>query len=1317
MKNLADIVSYFDNGRELYLAEFPILGLKIKSCADEANNLVSPRVFLLSLFVKNAESLFTKNIRSFVDSQKLAQDLKSDLLLEIRKKEYLNYLKKIPEVENYHHLLKELEKCIEEYDYQAFLQTDILNPPDEEDYGVFARNLGDKFLDGHPYIKITHPEIYHLIKELILELDKLPESLQELIPFFNPKSIESSILRIKHIKHETKPFCYTVFNHRIDADRSYKEFKRFPFNFLAQEIKTYFQENSGSLYVKSEISKTLLMKEFIQAERSLLANQLADYKERYTTLMEQASKDAVSNENRIESLDSLNKDIEQLLDELSMAVYRLEQKRQAYQSSHASSLFSTHENLKKKYEENEQNQLDISYGQSPLPEAILSIGENACEVINVQKTLEAAIAEQIKNLAEAREILQRKQQQLKKEEKEAIKRWKHEVIEGHTIKAEDYAKKIKELIQKIHNITTKKFDITTTAEDLEFQLNSLQEDQGTLTIIQNALSAIRENIKNPAPCPKLLLQKEDGIEEEICKIYQDNCGLLCFECEEGLQSASRQLKFFSTELQKALTKARQNQLLESCKPELVKRIRQEKEEESKALQKRQKQIEDACNLCRGLAQNVLDLLKEPQANLNSILTAVIHKKQPSGSIQSIFNLNKLMTNEGVDQALNLMNILLEDKKGLEDTLTHVEEFNPPQRDQFTGVNGGEEYALKLEIYHQKLKALNSLKEVVAAYRASEKSLHSIASTLGQLKSIQMQVLSGKNETYEQLHNDNQSQIISANHQIQILSKISDFLELHEKVEQQLDELENFSAQDHERDARLKENLDRHLADTEMLGSYIAEISDGIQTCADQPAFKTLQANCEKLYAGTRERLDKVRNDITNQEASHIENMLRDAAMMAEDLRKAITSATEHRSSKASGLTKTIQAYDRFRNHLELIKGKLERLQSNGFDIRQFNEPLQELQDDKCHSGIYVHIDKVLKYYASQLRFYEQEVRKVAFTDDNSELNRNRKQLDSATEFINTITQSELKHLETALQSPHLVNNKKREEQLGSIIRQYNDLEREIKVKNNLVLRNTLCAATTKELDNYLARRNRKYLVKDWLSGADRRVRESAIAQLKEKLASFAKTGDKAPILNFIGHAHFPGLNFKPILNRLIIKLKEEGRHCETLQPERGNSHQEALEALENCRSNYQTAMKQIYLKINDLKNYGEDLKKEQLEIEGEVAIKLAQELEQKVDEFVLANGNNPPSQEAVKNFKDDFLIHLHSQDDLMSKHETSKSLIINIAAAVFTLGLALGIRLLVTKLFSPENRAMFFYDRSGRMERTRQIEKNLAEISESCTLS
>ena len=275
----------------------------------------------------------------------------------------------------------------------------------------------------------------------------------------------------------------------------------------------------------------------------------------------------------------------------------------------------------------------------------------------------------------------------------------------------------------------------------------------------------------------------------------------------------------------------------------------------------------------------------------------------------------------------------------------------------------------------------------------------------------------------------------------------------------------------------------------------------------------------------------------------------------------------------------------------------------------------------------------------------------------------------------------------------------------------------------------------KELTTYLTNRCRRYRygVKDRLFPEDITNRSEIISTLIDALYKYEETGDPTAVFAYRAiKDSLGGFNLQSILNRLLVEVGELDYAVPDdyeSQPKQVNPahnlHEEArkiLEDLNQSNPGYVEWINKLYGEIEKLQEFSNSIEQEYAEHKiGAEELKASLQL--KLDRFIIDNqatfaGENRDEQRKLfLEFHDDFVCHIHSKDNVMSKHTSWLPYLLNIvlaSLAVLTFGLAIPGKQLLTEYFT--GKATFFCRAEG-LSRVDAIERVASEEIASIAVS
>lgn len=315
------------------------------------------------------------------------------------------------------------------------------------------------------------------------------------------------------------------------------------------------------------------------------------------------------------------------------------------------------------------------------------------------------------------------------------------------------------------------------------------------------------------------------------------------------------------------------------------------------------------------------------------------------------------------------------------------------------------------------------------------------------------------------------------------------------------------------------------------------------------------------------------------------------------------------------------------------------------------------------------------------------------------------------ELTNTISESALKE--------HL------QESLDTVKQNISTLNQTIR-DNQQVLEQTQrrIASRVKVMDEYLglfgedgyeAQRAQRFFVKDFFfSSEDAENRKIYLGELRALLREFKEKGDletfnRLHALVERGRNEFPGLTLRPMLRRLLVALQERRQDFsdESIQQDDVTENNSSKKI---AKKEISDALKTLYDRIDEMKNHAK------LQNHSETVINavnnVSQKLQNRLDNFVeakLGDGKQVTAKE-LSSFTEEMRDILRSEDDKMhSERSWFAPVVANIVAGLFTLGIALGIKLARSK--STQGYATFFMDKTQREKNVDKVDEALDQLA------
>lgn len=477
--------------------------------------------------------------------------------------------------------------------------------------------------------------------------------------------------------------------------------------------------------------------------------------------------------------------------------------------------------------------------------------------------------------------------------------------------------------------------------------------------------------------------------------------------------------------------------------------------------------------------------------------------------------------------------------------------------------------------------------------------------------------------------------------------------------------------------------------------------------------KQLAANLEQLQVLARGLIKKQLESIQATATALQEKFANDA--LASSTRE--SEKVPERLSKASALL--VSSNTLFKDLLELQKTEqafvknIEALNDSVVLNEYKKEPLKAVLEASERSKQQLLKDNMalLKEMADQLEQYNQSLKfKYHSLEEDTVQVGQQKAIDG---YLNTI-EAPLKALAERVSQSVLKDNL--QESLDKVNQGIDTLNKNMK-DNKEVLQGTRQRIEqrvksmdefTQLFDGYKTQRAKRFSFKDSVDKRDARQRQEYIDELNKQLDNFKKQGD-LPSLDELynkaqsGCADFHGLTLRPMLRRLLVVLQESRQE---LVERAGSVNDNKHLPRKVSKANVQDALDALYSKIEAMGDYAEKLKDKRPENVVNAVTEISSQLKRRLDDFVKAKleGENQVTTEELTSFTKDMRNILRSQDDTMhSERSWLAPIAANIVAGLFTLGIALGIKLASSKL--TQGYATFFMSKSQR-------EKNVDDVDE-----
>lgn len=506
--------------------------------------------------------------------------------------------------------------------------------------------------------------------------------------------------------------------------------------------------------------------------------------------------------------------------------------------------------------------------------------------------------------------------------------------------------------------------------------------------------------------------------------------------------------------------------------------------------------------------------------------------------------------------------------------------------------------------------------------------------------------------------------------------------------------------------------------------------------ANNSAYLANIKTIESLLTTAHHRIAKFKEMLLTKKIEDIEAQTK---LSQEKINTIAQLLSQPSDNKLSLLSRLLTDYNQFRvamyphrQRVELVRADLESIISEepgeklGIAIKNLeilNLNAKELQDELLER-----IKLLLQGYIDEVKQQAQTLTALRLSESKASYESHKDTLSLVANYLTAFPQEQVANLKDSLEKLTPASQEALQT-LEQVNAQYAFLKKQVEEnkvinegqKERLDLREQLSTDFKMKFDSYIGERKAKYAVKDSITRGDWDAREKFLNELREKITEYVSSGDSKPVLDHIkAQKVFPGLKLQPIINRLVLGLQEQDKkipkdYYANIPEEIAPEHQDALQALEifkKANSNFAKGIEALYTAIDKLRQHGQELTNEKNE-HGDTPIRLATELQTKVDSFIISRKNIGVDKKSFEHFQADFIYHVHSQDDVMSNGSSSwesfwKPFIVNVTAALLTVGIAVGLYVGGTKLLT--GRASFFAEKTERLNRVDSIDDALWNI-------
>ncbi|ASQ45965.1 hypothetical protein [Legionella clemsonensis] len=1155
------------------------------------------------------------------------------------------------------------------------------------DTAKFIKHFREKFIKDELTVelKVTHPAAYNLLTQFFLLCEEVPKELEDLLSFFDPAALHIStgipgLPKISRVESNKSNFMYDSGEGARDYEQFYREYVNLLPSILSAKLVDYFQHYQDSLHVKSERAKMKLISAFLKEENALLIEKVDAILKDNSTLNK--NDDAVINSEEEISLEGIVKQLE--IEETKIRTLATEIAKRAYHLPFKQ-LLAEHPTLIEQFRSNPD--LDTSYTDHPLPNIVLIEGDSIFQVLHVQDELKLNVEKQ--------------QQRLRDYLVEIANRKEKLILQFHQQRNAKFSAQVALLTQDIppfENLTVSASDNVEQLESkyslLQKQLVELEKKQATLDNLQFELNQS--------------LNDHNFLKAKITAIYSDSNARL-HEAKHSIVEAQKlieqQLQSISLQLDKATFASSHSQRLSLLKEKekLLERSSADKQQIEKELAAL---VEERDNPTADFATKTQQLHVVIEHFLGDITKhkEVILKLRP----YSLEKFNHLFAKPQLQSKPEAALDWLREISSDEEKLTQQES----------------KFSDKIKRLEAESKALVAFYHTVEAIR-NENNTFGIHSIIPKLKKdpikeiLQLKELQELVEIYK---------LSVGSEALMTLFKVDSEKELQSKfahdLESALKDMQTKQIAVNEEIKALK-IIQQNNKNKGSLEEIIKPLAQIVENHEDLVLKKEQLAKDIEIRDLKLKELKALETEVATLRKMNelFENNQRVSQTIAEKI-QAINIDPSPNSKCQEQFLELVTALEELINLQKSIGSSFEQVDLLLTTVTQITDQKNNENDAARHTKVLedlviarqshclTKIKALLTAYGEELK-REKEKFPMAFEIDNYKALE--KSVSSIKAYFNTI-KLDVKKLQAILKLhparesvlPTMAQMELIEQEEERFTAGLKNVESALENIKAEVARRKIEALFKSESENYIKDRAEKYMLKDSLSSKDAFLRKKFLDELTyNQLRRYVTTGDSTSLLNYIAkeRVKFSGLTMQSLINRLIIKIKELDGPAYDYH---ATTHKEALEKLKTASTDFQQVINNLYHKIGLLKTHGDKIGGE----EGNIAENLAGELCKKVDIFVLQQADKTDKKlikEEFQNFNTDFMTCLHSHDEVMSKSRSFwKPFLLNITAALFTVGIALGVKLISSKLRT--GHASFFGE-TKRFQYVQDLDKAVSEVS------
>jgi hypothetical protein len=1218
-------------------------------------------------------------------------------------------------------------------------------------------------------IKINHPMMFELVMELLPLLKELPSALPDLVPFLNPDiNIPTKVSYIKpeNAANLSECYIYTHGDKQYDAFDLYARFLPQAHDFILSYIRDYFDTYTETTHVKSERAKTDLIKAYIRQETQPLNDKIEELKNTFSPIESESIDGSLVGvvrakllNERIKLYGLIKHDMSTLLDEISI-------KRAEFlknKNENFSALIAGSKPLNAQLQAYVEAGLDTSFASRCFGNLMI-VSENPLMVKPVLEFAEDYFTALRDSLLQLSEEVKAKENECVSEIIEIFNPLREEVLQKHHEKNQQFETGLSQLLSSCNELSAEE-----AGEDDPEKLLQLLENRKE----RNAqLQAQFEQLQSDFHQSTTNLKLPEYLPEYYAKLHDD--ALACFHPSEALLiSIGAKIHSTAEKLQQDEEKLYEAISVKNTDVADFRQLLVEKEAQLKQLQD---EIGDRTSARVGeeiqIHQKSLDENAGRQIAMDDYITNWNNLYKEAFALVACVEPN-------YENNVPELKDIADSHVFLEHLDKIVNEFDSNLKDENLQIllqvkKCKDEHAIKDEIPFDKIAALPALKNTVG----SENAVRYVCQLLEEnpddwvtFQKNQSRILRSKVDeaiamvsTFDVLLLT-KTETAEANPDFTLNKQCAEYRKIQNIIARKRTALAALSTEIPE----LVQNQDELLIASESLKRELTQLVKQEQEITQfQDEVLTLEVIIDLLDSS-----QKLNTDIAEFVAaiqSLDSNDLLDEYMTCEEAIRLMTVNYDNQASKLanyldaqyyqskisaiqsmqrtteSRLKNCVQTYDTKLSAAIMADGTL--LEEKGLALQAltkevnislesslgilsaYNDLLFERNrivekhnkagcgdlSSKKLASIFSKTNELLEIIHVNLMeriagSCEQFSEAINASKERINDSRDKKEiLQNERAFVNSVPADLFENYKAKL-SQLQPESKPILALIERVEREHLVLQNEIRKQARLLL----CNSYKAELDKYLTDRDKKYAIKDRVTGADQLNRHRFITQFKEHLYAFQENED-FDILKESLKIKFPGKKLQPLINRLVLEVKNYEKDYPSIPIVQADTIKVLLLELNKTNPELVNQITTLINSIEIMQQHGESLSEKDRD-SGQTAVDLATQLKKRLFYFLNTNQEtlSQPQDAAysvhLNGFKEEFSLHLHSQDDKLSKHRALwKPIMMNILAAIGTLGVAVGIKLLISK-FGKEGRATFFYDNTDRMNHVEKVDEALQKMA------